>query len=743
MATGRQGQRWPLLLWSLALPMLLGFTPCIANTADGPPREAVQGSPVSFVLTTVDFNLFRGTVFYRPIGASVYQQLPLQVQAGGAVSVDFPAAVVVMPGLEYYIQLVDASGNISHFPYSADADHPRVLRVVSPPVVKAVKLVSPDISLPLDEERLSFVFEVMTGDAFSGDSFSLLLDETDVTALASINGNRISLPLPFSPESGSHDVTMRITDAHGSEYEKTWSFEVADELVNEVYSQGGVTFNYGRQLDSNNGASTTAMSGNLNAGFGVKHEAWEATWDGFNLQYVKDDPGDDLTLNSGFNFTARRGEQMVEYGDITIKETPLTAPSFARRGVQAQLRNAETELRLFNVSAQSVRGWSSGIGKQGNQVYGASIRMPLLPDGGLPFTATYIKGQNEAVDGFNASSNQQPSKGDVFGINFKHRMSSTSLDIELASSRYDSDTTDTRGAQQDVAAAVSLSSSVGRYTLGVGNYYYGPDFASIANPHFTSDRYGYFGRVATDFGPSSLSFSLNRDRDNVKTDASRPVVYNTTGTISYGIASVSWPSLNLSYSRSQRESQSVPASSPPVKNTNESINGGLSFSRGEWFANLSTNYGKLNDQIGNLDSSTRGVSLSASYAGQDGINVSPSLSVNTSRSAGVLKTTRIATLSAKTPFWWRHTDSSFQISLTEEHASDGSPDSRITNGSWRLSFDLRPFLKGWASRVTPSLGLTANYSRTDGVAAPGASRGEYSIYLNFNLFAPVDYSRGF
>ena len=135
-------------------------------------------------------------------------------------------------------------------------------------------------------------------------------------------------------------------------------------------------------------------------------EGFDLSWQGINLQYVKN-ADDELTLSSGFLLEASRWGQTLEYGDISVKETQLTAPSFARRGTQAKLDAFDTQVRLFDVQAETVNGFESGLAS-GNQVYGVSLNRALLPDSGLETTLVYITGENERGDGFNSSSTDPP-----------------------------------------------------------------------------------------------------------------------------------------------------------------------------------------------------------------------------------------------------------------------------------------------------------------------------------------------
>ena len=150
------------------------------------------------------------------------------------------------------------------------------------------------------------------------------------------------------------------------------------------------------------------------------------------------------------------------------------------------------------------------------------------------------------------------------------------IDGELAGSMFDADTTDTTGMKGGTAGRAKISKTINKYTMAANYHYYGTDFASIANPNFTADRTGFSGNVGTSFGPSNVSLSLNRDRDNVSDDSAKPVVYSTSGTLAYNIAVEPWPSINVTYSRSIQDSKKEPSGSQDVRNTSDTVSVSLS-----------------------------------------------------------------------------------------------------------------------------------------------------------------------
>jgi hypothetical protein len=733
---------------------LIWTKPSWADLDVGVPLGPIyQGESVRLGLEMSEIDPIKGKLFYRPIGVHYYQRLPLNFENKTFTTALLPSTAVVAPGIEYYVEIIDRSGEVITSPSADAGNNPFKLEVNESFAPAELKLVSPDVSVPFRrdtsyDQTFSVVIEAAPSDTkLMSATTTIILDNTDITNLASFSGNKITFSTALLPEAGEHTLFVNVIEPSGVAREKSWSFLVEGgpekEHEREFYARGGLSFNYGHQLKGPSGSTGNTVSSNLNLEFGVKGDDWEATWNGINIQYIKDNPDDDLTISSGFYFTLRKGEQFFEFGDITISETSLTAPSFARRGAQAKLKWRDTEFHIFDVSTATVSGWDAGIGDSDGQVYGFSLSRPILSDKRLPVTFVYITGENQEVNGFNASGTQTSSEGDIVGIAVSHEIYGIDVEGELAGSRFDDDVADDSGDETDIAGKANLSTTIGRFSLGADYHYFGPDFASIANPNFTSDRLGFGANLGTTFGASTISVSAGRERDNVEDDSARPVVYSTTGTISYGLALAPWPSLNLSYSHSDQDSEKEPVGSNNVDNTNDTINVGLTTSGEKWNANLSGNYGKLCDRVGDLDSDIWGLQLSGNYTPFEGFSLSPSASHSKSESSGVIAETSVASLTANIPLLESYMDTDFQVSYTLNDSSDGSVDSNTLNGSLRLSLNIHEFVKRWLDFGNQeTLALSFNYTRLEDDVT-SAIDDDLTIFLSFNAYAPVGWSRGF
>lgn len=749
-----------LLFSAIFLIKLLIFSQPVLSYATNitvePSSNALyQGQSVSFIVSVTGAQALNGDLFYRPVGIRYYQRIPIifsensskkNSKKNGRAVITLPLSAVVSPGLEYYVQVADISGKIITSPPLGASTYPHTLQVFDLPPLSSLNLVSPDPEVSVLGDKLLIVIEENSPDMrLTNKSVTIMLDDTDITGLADITNDRITFSTPLLPEAGEHTITAIVSEG-SSTNKKTWKFIIGTEENKSeklFYTNGGLSFNYGNRIRNSSGSTGDTVSGNLNLDFGLKKDDWEATWNGINIQYIKDNPNNDVTISSGFNFTLRRSNQLLEYGDITINETPLSAPSFARRGIQVKLKGFDTELHLFDVSTETVSGWKPGIGSSGRQVYGLSLKRSLLKKGGLPFTVVYITGENKAINGFNTTGTLKPSKGDIVGVSLNHTIHGVKLEGEVASSRYDADTSDDANSKSDTAANLKLSTALGLFFTTANYYRYGSNFASIANPNFTADREGISASMNTSFATSTVSLSIDRGRDNVKKDPSKPVVYSTSGTASYGISVVPWPSLNISYSHSVQASSEEPVGTQNVENSNNTVNMSLAKSGETWNVNLIGNYGRLNDKVGVLDNETRGLHLSGNYTPLVRLSLSPSVSFTESESLKVVTRTRIASFTAGIPLIDKYANTNFQVSYTLNDASDGSQDSTNLNGSWRLSMDLHEFIKKWINYGSETLALTASYSYIDDKISSSRSEKDLSVFLSLNLHAPIGWRQRF
>lgn len=731
-----------VLVW---LGVLVGVAaPCAASlTFIEVPKNARQGEATALTVEAREFVPKTAVLYVRAAGARVFQRVDVPAPGGAAVfEATLPAGAVVPPAVEYYLEGTDAAGVKATSPALYPNFNPHRLEVVSGQ--PALRLVVPNAQRTLASTEVLRI--VVESDALlSSGQVSVLLDDTDLTSLARVRGNRVEVETRLVPEAGSHTIDVTAEGERGVAARQSWTFQVAApaETLREAYARGGLSFNYGRQLRGPSGSATTTASGNLGLAFGLRGEDWEATWSGVNLQYAKDAPDDEFTLSSGFSFTLRKGEQLLEYGDITVNETPLTVPSFARRGLQAKLRGAGTDLHLFNVSTATVAGWDSGIGNAERQVRGFSLARPLLSDDNLPVTLVYVTGRNEAVNGYNTAGTGTSSEGEALGATAAYAIGGLGFGAELAWTRYDPDTGDGAGKETDLAGTGTVSAAAGPVSLGGSYFYYGPEFASIANPNFTNDRQGLSANAGTSFGAASLTLAGSHAWDNLDWDDTRPRVYSSTGSISYGLAVAPWPALSVSFARSVQDSQKAPSPAEAVHNINDTASVGFSSSGEGWSASLGGNWSRLEDRRDHPDSQTRGINLSVVYAPAPIVNLSPAVSYTESRTAGVTQDTRILSLTASVPLWNPHVDASCQFSHVTNGASDDSQDATQINGSWRVGWNIHELLGHWFDYGQETLALTGSYSRIDDAVNRDASGTAVTVFLSFNIYAPLSLSYGF
>ncbi len=709
-------------------------------------KEVYQGEQINIKMIISEIEPKKVDLFFRVKGSRDYQRLTYNnvQEANDYIIIQIPETVVISPGLEYYVEVVDTSGNKFTSPQHYPKYNPYSIKIVKNKPLPEIYLISPKDQMTITDQTNELIFE--TKEKIEDYTVLVVINNTDVTDATTFSDKKIILPTNVLPEEDTIEIEIAIKDKYMNERKNSWKLKRDDSGKGknvEIHATGGISINYGKQLKSPSGNKKDTLSGNLSMSMKVKGKNWQFNWSGVNLQYVKDSPTKEFTISSGFHFVYEKNEQMFEFGDISVKETKLTAPSFARRGVQVKLKGYNTELHVFNVSADTVSGWSAGIGGTDRQIYGVSIKRAMLPEDKLPLTLVFITGKNQVANGYNAAGTQAGSEGDIVGIAANHEIWGVSFQSELALSRYNDNISDNIGKKKDIACTVDISTQIQKTTIGGSYFYYGPDFASIANPNFTKDRTGISARASKSIGGANVSLNLSRQRDNVEGDPNRPVVYSTTGAISLGLSLSPWPNINVSYTRSMQNSEKEPQGTNKVDNVNDTISLGLSKSSKNWSASVNGNYGKLKDKAGNLDGETRGVNISGSYTPFKGFSLSPSASYTESKSSGITKRTRLITLTAGIPMFSSYVNTSFQVSYSLNDASDGSQDSSTLNGSWRLSLNIHEFVKKWIDYGSETLALSANYSKVDDNVNPSNSGEDFSIFLTINFHAPLNFNFGF
>jgi len=704
-----------------------------------------QGQALTF--TVEDDQATSIIAYYRVTGASQYQQRFASFH-NKVAKITLNASEVVAPGLQYYFKIT-RNGNTEYSPQLYPEYSPHMVAITTQ-AQPTLRLLSPDIKNALQGNQLKIVITGQNGQSIP-DDIAILLDATDITPLAKIIDGQLEFDTDLMPKPGEHTIHVSTTNANQQAINQQWNFQVKDPRApgtRQLYGKGNVSFNYGINLKENSGSSfSDTMSANASMSFGAKGDDWEATWDGINLRYVKDATPKEITMGAGFHFTFTKGQQFFEYGDISVNETQLTVSSLSRRGVQAKLKLGEDNVDVFYVGANTVKDRDSGLSDSDNFIRGISWRHQWLPNNILPITMVYSDGK-QIGNGYNTSSTIPANEGDIFGIALNPTFKNINFNLEMALSRYDKDTSDNLAKQNDYSTLIGLSTTLANIALSGDYHYYGTDFGSVANPNATTDRSGFNLSGATRVGPSSISINGSYDRDNIENDAMRPVVSSTNAGINWGLSLANWPALNLSYNHSQQNSLKEPVGSDKVDNFNDTVNMGISTGGQWWSASMGGNYGKLNDQVGNLDSETKGFSLSGNLTPASGYSLAPAINyVTTTSSNGLTTYSEVASLTTSAPLWQDYITSNMQGSVSHQDTSDSSSDSITYNGSLRLALNLSTLTEQYFKYAgSQTLALTFNYNRVDDKINPGNDQEDWSIFLNFNLLSfskPIDWSIGF
>ncbi len=705
---------------------------CAVAQAAVPPGAFDAGRPIGFEAETAA-GVVSAVVHYRPAGTRQYRQQPVPVVAGRA-EVELPASAAVPPGVEYYLEVRTADGRVVTDPPLYPEYNPHRLVVEQPPPLQVARLGD---AAPERAGR-GFAFRISE----RADELRFFLDGADVSEAVAVSDGvaRYAPPADLAP--GEH--VFAAVDAAGRRVEVP--VRVAGPAGGSPRGvlgvNGSLSFNYGYSARNRGGTGDDRVSANLHVEAYAEKGAFSAEFSGVNVQYDKDAP-DPFTISSGYRAELAYAEQRLEFGDITVDETPLTVSGFARRGAQLHLKVGGAEIRAFDVRTDTVDGWESGLFSSGqeSQTYGVSVAGALLPDGRLDAHVTALSGRNETPSGaYDETGAGGAQEGDTVGIRLSTVLGPSRVEGQFAYSRFDPDTGTGDGKRGDTAFEVRVGNDLGFGTLDLGYLRYGSDYATIADPNFVGDRQGADAAFSTRLGPFAWSLSGAFTEDNVARDDEKPVVRSVTGDTNLSLRLPDGPSLSLGYNLSRQVSRDEPEGGPEVDNLNQGVSATLSHAGGIWNGSVAGSLGFLDDRSAeNADTDTRNLTVSGGVAGAAG-SATASLSYNQSITAAKTDRSRLASLTLSVPVWPEWVDLSGQGSYQLADATDGSVDTVTTGGSIRLAWNVdRLLAAAGADWVDVQLAVSGEYNRVDDRLADANDSKEYLTFLSLNFGAPYQF----
>jgi hypothetical protein len=716
-----------------------------------PPHFA--GQPLVFHVKLQGFvGPKKATVFYRPVGVSVFRKLPLTEET----EIDFrgllPARKSVPPGLEYFISIEDSRGRLHTLPELDPRKTPFRIDIELDRKPPRIESAFPSGREVVDTGRpsLSFTF-ADEGAGIDPASVRLFLDGVDVTGLAAMEDNRLTFIPEVDLDPGKHRLVVDLADIAGNRMpQREIDFTVArrpgkgafaglDRASAKVSWDAEADYGLWRKKDSafpdwrvqssatvRSTAKKDRLRSSLDASVWYVDEEKSTTRENWNLN----------NFLASFAYDDRHG---LDLGDVTVKGTDLTGRSLARRGGRLSLDFNGTEAQAFMVRSNAVTGFNHilGGGDAGQQIWGGSLSREMMADGKLVLGAGYMTGKNYVPDDYNASTQQPGTEGDVFSLTFSSRLAGKMLQLEgeYAGSRFDNDITDSRGKDADHAFRSRVFGRLDRTDWEIGYRYYGPDFASIATPTGTKDREEIKLGGGVRFDRSSLRAAFLRGRDNVGKNPLLPVIHNTTGTLNYNLTVPDWPAVFVSGSETRQESSDEPVGLSPIANMTTTLTFGASRAAARWSLSSFYTFARFDDQseATDSDSDTHTVTVAGGIRPTDFSSVNPSVTYTHIglEPTGTATRTWQAALSGVVGFWKNRLNLNATASWLDNQTSDGALHTTTWSGIFQLNWSLEKYL---LEKGRQTLSLRGQYNLTDDRIA-GSDGEDFIVYavLSFGL----------
>ncbi|MEZ4601472.1 MAG: hypothetical protein R2940_16915 [Syntrophotaleaceae bacterium] len=596
------------------------------------------------------------------------------------------------------------------------------------PLMDGTRIAEPPTTIVID-------FTKIEGSA-QWSSMRLLVDDVDVSPLASIESGEIRYTPQTPLDFGTHTVTLESMDADGVILPpRVWTFVVPQSDYFDKASAtmvidadiGGKVFgkNGSAEPDWKVGSSVTLTSlvesGDVKVAFDAN--GWLTEQEG------EEETDDTFNLNNYLLRIEYLG-QRLSLGDLVVAGTELTGESIARRGAMLELNADGTHAQAFMVSSIPVTGFDdmTGLDRSDQRLVGGSLGQDLLDNGRLIARGTVITGKNGAPGGYNTATLAAPSKGQIYSLALASALWGEGLRMngEYSYSRYDEDTGDGEGSDSGRAWTVRFSGRAGSYDYGGGYKYLGQDFRSIADVTGVNDREEYLLYGTRTFRESSLTASLLHNRDNVENDSDLPVVRNTSLDLSYNLYPADWPSVFLNGNFTFQDSSDEPDEIDPIENQSQSLTAGISIVREKWNLMPSYTYTRFaDDSPADADGRTHQAILNFGWQPDYRLSLNPSVSYGrTDTGSDTVTETWQGTL-AGTYIIGETQDLYLTFSILDSRTDDHSVESISYDGicqyNWRLEL---PFLE----KARKVLSLRGRYHRIDDRAGDDLEE-DYSLFL--------------
>lgn len=458
-------------------------------------------------------------------------------------------------------------------------------------------------------------------------SLLILLDDSDITALAQVTEDGFQCRSPQLLLSGSHMLTISGNSAQGP-------FEIQVEfssrhsaMLDEIYTTNEWNLNAQASNYHSNTAddfSMTHVDSTLNHQSVVKKGDWDMSFIA-NVRYLEQSRGVEEPERKGFDihdFLIRTHYQheiidaAFEFGDLQLEESKNTFESLSRHGGKFDLTIGNFYANAFSVFSWDTYGVhdGSGIGFNDDKyLRGVSGGVKLLDDR-IDIKSFYFKG-GQRHDSFSTWSQEEGNQGDIYGfvLNSDLLQRKLTTEFEYDVSDFDPDISDNNSSESDKAYRVELGSEGERYSCGAWYKYFGPDYDLPGNLSPQKDYRGasVFGNL--NFDVQSFGVVVAHSYDNVDSDySSYARTTSDSGELTYSYNGFTSFPITLGYQRSKDKSSHEPSGGQETDLTTDTISAGIGYNGpGIFSVNFSGQYSRQNDKS-DQDQDTRTTSVSIS-----------------------------------------------------------------------------------------------------------------------------------
>jgi len=625
------------------------------------------------------------------------------------------------------------------------------------------------IIAPRPDLKFAFVGPV------SGVGMLIVLDETDVTAIATLTADGFSFRPLTAIAPGPHLVRVWARRADGSPLYQESKFvtrhtaafaeAASDTLVAAQYEYPVAKHREGGDKPRSSTEADFLTDTRLREG------GWDVGLTGYAKYYgdtvqltppavalLRAGEGEEevpFPLEEGFNliryaFRASYESQDfgagVEAGNLVENVTPFSVENLDRRGGRATLRYRGISLRGFQYSGSRLYGFNggTGFGGQSDDAVSGAVAGIELPDRRLTLRLVWADGSVPG-DSAGIADAARSSKGDVLGAALlsDYFNGAVKTDFEYDRAHFDADTSDAFGRTTDDAWKLQAGGERGWFFYDLSTRRIGRDYRSIGNLGLQRDLQGYAGTAGLALAGSRLTLGYSTYNDNVEDDPLFATVISRQESVELAVGR--WASLpmKVGFRRTLQSSADEPAGTQPVDSQLDAWSGSVGVVAGGVSLTLAAVQERLDDKTpANADTLGTTYNMSAAYAGST-LSTVAAVSRTTSElepgaagGTGRKTQTTSASFDLKSRFLERRLSCDAGGSWEQVDADGRSADVERLIGRARIAWSFRNLFHG---ALDPSVALRGEYGKSTRQGDPAISASEYTVFLVVSAAFPLSF----